>query len=125
MLGEVFGEKVMGAVTLLESKTVRWQADEFACGSYSYLPNGAGPADRKLVADKHGELVYFAGEATEQLYPSTVHGAYMSGKRVGKEVKKVLGGEDGGSSTKRKGKGSGRGKGQRSDAGDAAVKLNA
>nr|WP_287045270.1 FAD-dependent oxidoreductase [Herpetosiphon sp.] len=30
--------------------------------------------------------LFFAGEATERTYPSTVHGAYLSGLRAADEV---------------------------------------
>jgi hypothetical protein len=34
--------------------------------------------------------VFFAGEATEPDYPSSVHGAHISGKRVASEVVRVI-----------------------------------
>jgi hypothetical protein len=57
----------------------RWGADPLCCGSYSYLPVGALPADRLELGRSVGSSLYFCGEATHPLYPSTVHGAYMSG----------------------------------------------
>lgn len=57
----------------------RWLSDPFARGAYSSLAPGATPDDRTaLVAPVAGRL-FFAGEATRRDFPSTVHGAYLSG----------------------------------------------
>jgi hypothetical protein len=41
------------------------------------------PADRDAVESR----VFFAGEATSQFFPSTVHGAFLSGVRAAYEIK--------------------------------------
>src|SRR5688572_20933263 len=64
----------------------RWAADPFALGSYSFLPPGATPDDRKALAAPVGDRLFFAGEATSVEYPATVHGAYLSGRRAAAEV---------------------------------------
>lgn len=62
-----------------------WTQDPWSGGSYSYLPIGASWDDYEAMAAPEGEAgaerVFFAGEATEADYPSTVHGALMSGLR--------------------------------------------
>lgn len=63
----------------------RWACDPYALGSYSYLPSGASPDDYDELARPVGRL-YFAGEATNKEYSSTVHGAYLSGVRAAQEV---------------------------------------
>ena len=68
--------------------TWRWGADPFALGSYSFLPPGAAPVDRSTLGAPLGRL-HFAGEATSVESPATVHGAYLSGKRVANEVKEA------------------------------------
>jgi monoamine oxidase len=57
----------------------RWLADPFARGSYSSLAVGATPADRAALAAPVNRQLFFGGEATRTDYPSTVHGAYLSG----------------------------------------------
>lgn len=61
----------------------RWSVDPFAQGAYSLLAPGTSPKTRKALAgaDWDGRLL-FAGEATEPDYPSTAHGAVLSGRRA-------------------------------------------
>lgn len=59
----------------------RWKSDPFCLGSYSHLPPGALPEDRDTLAEPVGTRLFFAGEATYSDFPSTVHGAYLSGVR--------------------------------------------
>ena len=63
----------------------RWGRDPFAFGSYSHIPPFASGADYDALAKPVGRL-FFAGEATHRKYPSTVHGAYLSGLRAAGEV---------------------------------------
>jgi monoamine oxidase len=64
----------------------RWASDPFAWGSYSYLPPGATPAVRATLAEPVAERLFFAGEATAQDYPATVHGALLSGRRAAQQI---------------------------------------
>lgn len=64
----------------------RWAKDPFAFGSYSYMKVGATPSDREALAEPLSNSLFFAGEATSVDYPSTVHGAYLSGLRAAEEV---------------------------------------
>ncbi|MGH1541906.1 MAG: flavin monoamine oxidase family protein [Arenicella sp.] len=57
----------------------RWGTDPFARGSYSFNAVGADLNSRATLAETINNRVFFAGEATSEDYPSTVHGAYMSG----------------------------------------------
>jgi monoamine oxidase len=65
----------------------RWAQDPFAFGSYSYLAVGSSNRDRELLATPVADRLFFAGEATRTDYPSTVHGAYLSGQRAAAEVR--------------------------------------
>ncbi len=56
-----------------------WGKDPFSYGSYSHLAAGSGNADRDTVVDPIGNRVFFAGEALNPNYQSTVHAAYESG----------------------------------------------
>ena len=69
----------------------RWGSDPLCRGSYSYLPTGALPADRVELAKSVGSSLCFCGEASHTLYPSTVHGAYMSGVDTAEQLCGVLG----------------------------------
>ncbi|MEL6257520.1 MAG: FAD-dependent oxidoreductase, partial [Pseudomonadota bacterium] len=56
-----------------------WSQDPFAYGSYSYLAAGSGEADRAILAEPIGDRVFFAGEALNPNYQSSVHAAHESG----------------------------------------------
>lgn len=64
----------------------RWSQDPFAFGSYSYIPVGGDSSDRDLLAEPVNQRLFFAGEATSREYPSTVHGAYLSGIRAAQRL---------------------------------------
>jgi monoamine oxidase len=69
----------------------KWEADEFVCGSYSFLAPGAKPAHRaQLAAPFAGGRMVFAGEACEVDYSATVHGAILSGRRAAAAVARAL-----------------------------------
>lgn len=70
----------------LAYQLTRWGADPFARGSYSFNAVGALPQMRDQLGASLGGKLFFAGEATERHYASTVHGAYLSGVRAAKEV---------------------------------------
>jgi len=65
-----------------------WSTDPFALGSYSFNTVGANRRTRRELGRPVGDRLFFAGEATSQDYPSTVHGAYLSGKRAADEVRR-------------------------------------
>ncbi len=64
----------------------RWASDPFAYGSYSFIPVGASGDDYETLAQPLGVTLFFAGEATQRAFPSTVHGAYLSGQRAAQEI---------------------------------------
>ncbi|CAK9099340.1 unnamed protein product [Durusdinium trenchii] len=72
--------------SLVDVKRSGWQGDDFACGSYSFLPCGVKPLHRQRLQEPHGPRVFFAGEHCRNDFPSTVHGAYLSGLQAAKEV---------------------------------------
>ncbi|KAG2425434.1 hypothetical protein HXX76_013645 [Chlamydomonas incerta] len=69
----------------------RWAADPWTRGSYSFERVGAAE-DTKAAAFRAlaGGRVAFAGEATHGGFPSTVHGAYLSGVREAARVAAAL-----------------------------------
>jgi len=64
----------------------RWNQDPFSLGSYSYTPVGSKQSQRRHIGMPVENRVFFAGEATSQLFPSTVHGAFLSGVRAAYEI---------------------------------------
>jgi monoamine oxidase len=78
-LEQYFG--VNASARLREARFIDWAADEWSRMSYSYLPPGGAGLRAALSAPLDGVL-YFAGEATNPVRPSTVHGALESGIRA-------------------------------------------
>lgn len=66
-------------------RRTRWSQDPFALGSYSFFATGSRPQDRRALFAPMGR-VHFAGEACRLDYPSTTHGAYLSGVEAAKAV---------------------------------------
>jgi len=64
----------------------RWGKDPFAFGSYSHIPPFASGEDYDALFKPVDEVLYFAGEAANRTYPSTVHGAYLSGLAAAKKM---------------------------------------
>lgn len=64
----------------------RWASDPFAGGSYSFNAYGGTPALRDVLAEPVRQTLFWAGEATNRVYPGTVHGAYLSGVRAAEQL---------------------------------------
>ena len=64
----------------------RWGKDPFSLGAYSHIPPFASGDDYDTLAEPVDDVLFFAGEATSREYPSTVHGAYLSGLRAAEEM---------------------------------------
>ncbi|MEU8001226.1 FAD-dependent oxidoreductase [Catellatospora sp. NPDC049111] len=58
-----------------------WSADPFARGSYACIGVDASPKDLGVLAEPVGDLLFFAGEATNGHHWGCVHSAYESGLR--------------------------------------------
>lgn len=81
--------RVMFGADIPEAQGVsitRWGKDPFAFGAYSHIPPFASGEDFDALAEPVDDVLFFAGEATSREYPGTVHGAYLSGKRVAEEI---------------------------------------
>ncbi|MBF2006952.1 MAG: FAD-dependent oxidoreductase [Chlorogloeopsis fritschii C42_A2020_084] len=92
---EEVGERVMKVLRRMYGNNIpnpeivirtQWAADPFACGSYLTMPIGAKASDRATLAAPVANRLLFAGEATSEQYPSTVHGAYLSGLREANRI---------------------------------------
>ena len=80
----MFGEDNVPEPT--KAVVTRWGLDEFALGGYSFQKLGSTPKNRKdLEKNVKGQL-WFAGEATHSLYPSTTHGALLSGEKAAADI---------------------------------------
>ncbi|MFV1874261.1 FAD-dependent oxidoreductase [Nioella sp.] len=55
-----------------------WSRDPFCFGSYSYTPRGLFRAAHRRLAEPVAGQIFFAGEAANPDYGSTVHAAYES-----------------------------------------------
>jgi monoamine oxidase len=63
-----------------------WTNDEFALGSYSFIPVGGSPDDMSTLAVSPTDRLHLAGEHTVRDYFGTVHGAFVSGRRAASAV---------------------------------------
>ncbi|MEB3122128.1 MAG: FAD-dependent oxidoreductase [Snowella sp.] len=86
VLRKIYG---VGIPDPTDYQITRWATDPFSLGSYSYNPVGSLPRMRHELAAPLKGSVFFAGEASEESYFGTAHGAYLSGMRVAKEILKV------------------------------------
>ncbi len=66
-----------------------WSRDPFSYGAYSFLAKGSGDADRAVLAAPIKDQVFFAGEALNPNYQSTVHAAHDCGLKVAREVQET------------------------------------
>jgi monoamine oxidase len=69
----------------------RWGAEPFIRGAYSYAAVGSGPDQRRHLGEPLPGGVYFAGEATSVDYPSTAHGALLTGRAAARRIIRDLG----------------------------------
>jgi monoamine oxidase len=68
----------------------RWASEPFARGSYTYVKTGSSINDCRSLSQPLGNQLYFAGEGTNHLYISTVHGAYITGREAANKIIKSL-----------------------------------
>ncbi|MEA5463879.1 FAD-dependent oxidoreductase [Leptothoe sp. PORK10 BA2] len=73
----------------IDYQITRWATDPFSLGSYSYNPVGAVPKMRQELAAPLGNSLFFAGEASNEDYFGTAHGAYLSGLRAAQEILEI------------------------------------
>ncbi|KAF4671644.1 Lysine-specific histone demethylase 1A [Perkinsus chesapeaki] len=91
-LGRMFGEDTIP--TLKGFIVTRWNDDPYSRGSYSYIATESSGLDYDgLMAPEYDGRLLFAGEATCRWYPSTVHGALLSGLREARRICDLVRGE--------------------------------
>jgi lysine-specific histone demethylase 1 len=69
----------------------RWRSDPYSRGSYSYLPPGSHGVHYDLMAAPLDNKVFFAGEATNRVHPTTAAGAFDSGIREAVRLSSLFG----------------------------------
>lgn len=74
----------------VDAQITRWFSDPFARCSYSSPVVGIADTTRSDLAEPILNRLFFAGEATNSDYPSTVHGAYLSGQREGDRIRRIV-----------------------------------
>lgn len=92
-LNSIFGGNVATA-NFSDAFIMDWGQHPFIRGAYSYPINGTYPnsgpptgiSKRQILAQALNNKVFFAGEATNNIHPSTVHGALEAGARVADEI---------------------------------------
>lgn len=83
VLRRIYGGNVPDPVG---AAVTRWGRDPFSFGSYSHVPVGASLADYRRLAEPVAGRLFFAGEATSDVYPATVHGAFLTGIREAERI---------------------------------------
>jgi monoamine oxidase len=83
VLRTIYGAKIPDPTGV---RITRWKSDAFTGGSYSHIPPGASGKDYDALAASVDGRLFFAGEATSRIYPATVHGAWLSGRKAAKEI---------------------------------------
>ena len=74
----------------VDAVSTRWGSDPWTRGSYSYVPVGVSFETYRDMSTPVGERLFFAGEATHSRFPSTVHGALLSGRRAARQIYGLL-----------------------------------
>ena len=76
----------VGEDDVIDVHITRWASDPLARGSYIHIPPNGAMADCESLRKSINNRLFFAGEATNQIYFGTVHGAYLSGLRAAQEI---------------------------------------
>lgn len=71
---------------LVDARWVDWSADRWSKMGYSHVPPG-GVGLRDALAAPVGDVLFFAGEATNAIRPASVHGAIESGYRSARMIR--------------------------------------
>lgn len=87
-LKRMYGKKVLKPSSYIRTN---WVNDPFSFGSFSYLPVGSSYENYDLLAQPVDNRLFFIGEATSSIDPSTVHGAYNTGFQAALQVIESLG----------------------------------
>eukprot|EP01080_Neovahlkampfia_damariscottae_P011611 gene11611-4853_t len=87
VLRSTFGNNVPDP---LSYHITRWFQDPFCYGSYSFEKYGTTEKDRDILGESIENRLFFAGEATIGESGTYATGAFLSGKRDGKRISKLI-----------------------------------
>ncbi len=73
---------------LVDSRFMDWASDPWTRMGWSFVPPGATGL-RDALAEPVSGTMFFAGEATNAMRPSTVHGALESGYRAARQISEL------------------------------------
>ena len=88
-LGGLYGSEIKRAIG--RKQATRWNAAPYALGAWSAALPGAQSA-RRVLMDRIGDDIWYAGEAAHESLWGTVGGAWESGERAADAVLRRLGG---------------------------------
>ena len=74
----------------IDAHITKWASDKFSYGAYSFTAVGNTPDTYMAISEPIMDTVFFAGEHTSELYPATVHGAYLSGIREADRISEIF-----------------------------------
>ena len=84
VLRKAFGKEIPDPTGMVRS---HWFSDPFSQGAYStYAVETTAKQHREQLTAPVFNRIFFAGEHTHPDYPSTVHGAHLSGKRAAEQI---------------------------------------
>ena len=86
VLRKVYGPEIPNPIDIFYP---RWGLNKFFLGSWVNVPIGITSEDYAKLRSPTGRLFY-AGEATSELYNGYVHGAYLSGIAGGEDIAKCM-----------------------------------
>ncbi|MEO1416850.1 MAG: NAD(P)/FAD-dependent oxidoreductase [Bacteroidota bacterium] len=85
-LRNIYGSNIHHPKQMLRTQ---WNQNPYTYGSYSFAAKGSGSDPYEVFEKPVDKKVFFAGEHTIADYRATVHGAYLSGIREAKKMRKV------------------------------------
>ncbi|KXJ17565.1 polyamine oxidase 1 [Exaiptasia diaphana] len=86
VLKGVYGSDIPEMIDMYAPK---WGLDDLYLGSWANVPIGMSSSDYESL-QKPVQSLYFAGEATHELYNGYLHGAYFSGQRAAAQIVRSL-----------------------------------
>jgi len=86
ILKKIHGENIPAPIAYKRS---HWSSDKFSYGAYTYLPVGVSSKYIQILKRPVANSLFFAGEATSETDPGTVHGAYQTGIEIANKIIKT------------------------------------
>ncbi len=84
-LRNMFGPSIPDPVAVL---TTDWGVSPYTGGTYTYWTVGSSHRDQKQLTRPIDRKLFLAGEHTMDRFPGTVHGAYLSGLKAARTLRR-------------------------------------